>query len=531
MTAYQAHAVADCTGGERLDRPHEECGVIGVYAPQAQAARKAYFGLFALQHRGQESSGMATLRYGEGDEMIHHYKAMGLVNQIYSEDVLTHLPGDMMIGHNRYSTTGGSNWRNAAPHVIETLDGMVAVAHNGNITNAAHLRRQLLSRGIGLMTSTDSELLTMLLAMPLQETVAATTVPTGAAAAADPMLRRLHYLHRVAEGAFSLVVLTAAGIYATRDRLGMRPLCVGLASQGGQTMTVFASESCALQPMGATWLRDIAPGEIVRLDSSGLHVLHTQEAAPHAPSPKALCVFEYVYFARPDSQIEQRSVYATRVAMGRALWQQAPVEADIVVGVPDSAVPCALGLSYESGIPYVEGLTKNRYIGRTFIQPDDSLRKLGVRLKFTPLSVNIAGKRLILVDDSIVRGNTVRPLIALLRDAGARAVHVRVSSPAVRHPCFMGVDMATRKEMIANQIDEADIAAFVGADSLVYLQLDRLQAAVQRPDAKPACNQLGLCHACFSGTYPLTLPSTDASGIGDFDGFRSDSKRHKPVAA
>lgn len=488
---------------DSLDRPKEECGIVGIHSKGSQAARKAYFGLFALQHRGQESSGIASAGGQDAGDTVHYHKAMGLVSQIYNEPVLKELPGEMAIGHNRYSTTGDSSPRNAAPHVIDTLDGMLAVAHNGNITNAADLRKDLLARGIGLVTTTDSELLTLLLAMPV----------VGGASADDPVLTRLKHLQAVAQGAYSLLVLTPKAIYATRDALGLRPLCLGIAkSDDGAVMHVVASESCALQPVGATFIRDIQAGEIVRIDDAGVTVLQ----AGVAEKPKALCVFEYVYFARPDSTIEARSVNTVRQEMGRQLWAQAPVEADVVVGVPDSAIPCALGLAQASGIPYVEGLTKNRYIGRTFIQPDDALRKLGVKLKFTALADNIAGKRIILVDDSIVRGNTVAPLIALLREAGAKEVHVRVSSPPIKHPCFMGVDMASRQEMIANRFSEHEIAAHVGADSLVYLNVDVMEQSVQSC-GKNGANKVGLCNACFTGNYPLSLPA----GPNGFEGFVS----------
>lgn len=492
---------------DQLDRPREECGIIGVHAKGAQAARKAYFGLYALQHRGQESSGIAS---AEGDK-IHHHKAMGLVSQIYNETILRDLPGAMAVGHNRYSTTGDSSPRNAAPHVIDTLDGMLAVAHNGNITNAADLRQDLLARGVGLVTTTDSELLTLLLAMPLPDK----------SGGVDPVFTRLKHLQSVAQGAYSLLVLTPKAIYATRDALGLRPLCLGVATdEAGHTMHVVASESCALQPVGAQFVRDIEAGEIVRIDDAGVTVLQ----AGASRKPKALCVFEYVYFARPDSTIEARSVNTVRQEMGRKLWLQAPVQADVVVGVPDSAVPCALGLAQASGIPYVEGLTKNRYIGRTFIQPDDALRKLGVKLKFTALADNIAGKRIILVDDSIVRGNTVAPLIALLREAGAKEVHVRVSSPPIKHPCFMGVDMASRQEMIANRFDVNAIAQHVGADSLVYLEVDTMEASVQSC-GKNGAAKVGLCNACFTGHYPLSLPA----GPNGFEGFTSAACESLPT--
>lgn len=501
-----------------LDCPKEECGIIGVHSVGYQAARKAYFGLYALQHRGQESSGIASAG-NVSDTMIHYHKAMGLVSQIYNESVLRDLPGEMAIGHNRYSTTGDSSPRNAAPHVIDTLDGMLAVAHNGNITNAASLRQDLLARGVGLVTTTDSELLTLLLAMPLTETGQDTIKKNSAyldsnQTRVDPVFIRLKHLQSVAQGAYSLLVLTANAIYATRDSLGLRPLCLGVATdEQGRVMHVVSSESCALQPIGASFVRDIQAGEIIRIDHLGVTVL--QKGISH--KPKALCVFEYVYFARPDSIIEERSVNTVRQEMGRKLWQQAPVDADVVVGVPDSAVPCALGLAQASGIPYVEGLTKNRYIGRTFIQPDDALRKLGVKLKFTALADNIVGKRIILVDDSIVRGNTVAPLIALLREAGAKEVHVRVSSPPIKHPCFMGVDMASRSEMIANRFEnESAIARHVGADSLVYLNVETMESSVQSC-GKGNASVVGLCNACFTGIYPLNLPVDSDK----FEGFTS----------
>jgi amidophosphoribosyltransferase len=503
--------MTDLNDIDTIDCPKEECGIIGVHSVGYQAARKAYFGLYALQHRGQESSGIASAGNAD-DKTVHYHKAMGLVSQIYNENVLRELPGYMAIGHNRYSTTGDSSPRNAAPHVIDTLDGMLAVAHNGNITNAAELRQDLLARGVGLVTTTDSELLTLLLAMPLP--VTSTQSSDLNAAPIDPVLTRLKHLQSVAQGAYSLLVLTANAIYATRDALGLRPLCLGVSTdEQGRVMHVVSSESCALQPVGATFVRDIQAGEIIKIDHAGVTVLQ----AGVADKPKALCVFEYVYFARPDSTIEARSVNTVRQEMGRKLWQQAPVDADVVVGVPDSAVPCALGLAQASGIPYVEGLTKNRYIGRTFIQPDDALRKLGVKLKFTALADNIAGKRIILVDDSIVRGNTVAPLIALLREAGAKEVHVRVSSPPIKHPCFMGVDMASRRDMIANRFEnESAIARYVGADSLVYLNVDTMESAVQSC-AKNNAGQVGLCNACFTGQYPLDLPA----GKDGFEGFTS----------
>jgi len=433
-------------------------------------ARMTFFALYALQHRGQESAGICTAERG----IAHIHKGLGLVSQIFNEDNLQVLRGDHGIGHNRYSTTGSSfRLTNAQPYLIETALGPLGVAHNGNLTNAPALRRDLLQRGVGLISSSDSEVITQMLA--------------GAVGATWE--ERIQDFMTRAQGAYSLTILTKDAVYAVRDPWGFRPLCVGrLNSQGW----VVASESCALGTIDATFEREISPGEIVRLDRSGVTSWQTEPAAR-----PAMCIFEYVYFARPDSVIEGRSVHGVRRKMGARLAREHPVEADIVIGVPDSATAHTIGYANQANIPYGEGLIKNRYIGRTFIQPDERLRRRKVALKYNPLP-DLTGKRIVLVDDSIVRGTTSGPIVALLRQAGAREIHMRVASPPIRHPCFMGVDMATRQELIAARMSVDEIANHIGADSLAYLSLDGLRSGV--PFEGEAH-----CQACFSGEYPVDI--------------------------
>ncbi|MBI5961342.1 MAG: amidophosphoribosyltransferase [Chloroflexi bacterium] len=471
------------------DHPREACGVFGIYTPDREAARLTFFGLYALQHRGQESAGIAT---SDGQRACLH-KGMGLVSQVFTEENLAPLTGHLAIGHTRYSTTGSSNLRNAQPYLIETLHGPLAVAHNGNLTNALDLRQLLLTRGVGLSSTTDSELITQILAAPPESWNGNGNGGNGKHPSEDRWIERIQALMRIAQGAYSLVLLTANAVYAVRDPFGMRPLCLGRVGDG----YVVASETCALGTIGAEFVRQIEPGEIVRLDDRGVTSVVGLEA-----QARALCVFEYVYFARPDSDLEGQVIHRVRQQMGQQLAREVPVEADIVVPVPDSAIPAAIGYSLQSGIPFTEGLIKNRYIGRTFIQPDDALRKQGVRLKFNALGANLRGKRVILVDDSIVRGNTARPLVQLLRDGGATEVHVRVSSPPVRHPCFMGVDMATYTDLIAHRLKVDEIAQHIGADSLGYLSLEGMLDAIQATTGQ----RLGYCTACFSGNYPIDIP-------------------------
>jgi amidophosphoribosyltransferase len=452
------------------DKPKEACGVCGIYAPDEQVARLAFFALYALQHRGQESAGIAT----SDGRVAHIHKGLGLVSQVFNEENVLYLQGHLAIGHNRYSTTGGARLRNAQPYLIETALGPLGIAHNGNLTNAPELRRDLLDKGVGLTSSSDSEVITQMLAGP----------PGGT------WEERIAAFMARAQGAYSLTILTRKAIYAARDPWGFRPLCLGRLNDSGW---VVASESCALATIGATFVREVEPGEIVRLDENGVAAWQGVDPADEL----ALCIFEYIYFARPDSMLEGYSVvHRVRRHLGEQLAHEHPADADMVIAIPDSATAHAIGYAFESGIPFGEGLIKNRYIGRTFIQPDDRLRRLGVALKFNPLPTTLRGKRIVLVDDSIVRGNTSGPIVNLLRQAGAAEVHVRISSPPIRHPCFMGVDMATRKELIAHRMSTSEIARHIGADSLGYLSLEGLLDVVGDGSKKH-------CLACFSGNYPV----------------------------
>lgn len=456
------------------DKPGHECGVFGIVAVDADVARLTFFGLYALQHRGQESAGIAV----SNGRSIRYYKNMGLVAQVFDEEKLRPLSGYMAIGHTRYSTTGSSKLENAQPFVVESALGPLAVGHNGNLTNAASLRRELLQRGVGLTSSSDSEVITQMLAGGEGRT----------------WEEKLKVFMVRAQGAYCLTVLTRDALYAVRDPWGLHPLCLG---QLGEQGWVVASESCALGTIGAEFVREIEPGEILKITLDGPQVIARQPSL-HT----AACLFEYIYFARPDSMLHGTVLHAMRVAQGRELAREAPCDADVVIAVPDSATPAAIGYAQESGIPYSEGLIKNRYIGRTFIQPDDRLRKLGIALKFNALTDNLAGKRVVLVDDSIVRGNTSGPIVRLLREAGAREVHVRVSSPPIRHPCFLGVDMATYPELIAHRMTIEGIRQHLGADSLAYLSLEGLIRSTGRdPDT--------FCTGCFTGKYPVEIEVVD----------------------
>jgi len=462
--------------------PREACGVVGLYAPGIDLARVAFFALYALQHRGQESAGIAV---GDGHHTRIH-RGMGLVSQIFTEESLAPLQGHLGIGHTRYSTTGSSVLANAQPYLIETLHGPLALGHNGNVTNAQVLRRELLTRGVGLVSTSDSEVLTLMLAQPAAGETATPNWPA-----------RIEHLMQHVEGAFSLVILVRDAVYALRDPLGLRPLCLGelIGADGAVVGHIAASESAALATVGARFVREVEPGEVVRLDAAGI----TRVRAPETERAPALCIFEYVYFARPDSQLEGRDVYMARVSLGRELAREHGADADLVVGVPDSATPAALGYAAISGIPYGEGLMKNRYIGRTFIQPGDQLRRSSVRLKYNPIRENLDGRRVVLVDDSIVRGNTMGPLVRLLRQAGAREVHVRISSPPVRHPCYMGIDLASHAELLADRLTVDDLCRHIGADSLGYLSVEGMRRAVGGA-AVPRH-----CAACFTGDYPVDV--------------------------
>jgi len=449
------------------DKPHEECGVFGIVAPGQQVARLTFFGLYALQHRGQEAAGIVTC----DGRMAHVHKGMGLVSQVFNEENLSFLQGHMAIGHTRYSTTGSPKPRNTQPYILETLDGPLALGHNGNLINGPQLRRELLERGVGLTTSTDSELLIHLLA----------------GGGGNDWLTRIRILMAKVEGAYTLTILTKDAVYGVRDPWGLRPLALGKLENG----YVLASESCAFSTIGAKFVREIDPGEVVRLTADDYEIF---QGAP--PENLAFCTFEQIYFARPDSVLNGKLVHRIRQKLGRQLARESSVKADIVVPVPDSGTPHAIGFAQKSGIPYSEGLIKSRYIGRTFIEPTDALRKVGVAMKFNPLPENLRGRRIVLVDDSIVRGNTSGPLVQMMRDAGATEVHVRVACPPIRFPCFMGVDMASQDELIAANKSLDEICEHIGADSLAYLSLPGLMRALKAED--------GYCNACFTGDYPFT---------------------------
>lgn len=447
---------------------HECCGVFGVYAPGEDVARLTFFALFALQHRGQESAGIATT----DGKRLHVYARMGLVSQVFDEDSLSRLKGDIAIGHNRYSTRGSSRVTNAQPIIVGDGENALAIAHNGNIVNAEHLYQELCDMGYTFHTSTDTEVIAnLILSSPEKSWV-----------------DRIKYaMHRL-QGAYSLAIMTNHTLYGVRDPFGVRPLCLG-AINGGW---VIASESCALDHIGASFTREVEPGEIVAISEKGI------DSYQGEVSRKALCIFEYIYFARPDSVINGRLLYPARLAMGKGLAQEYPVAADLVMGVPDSATAAGIGYSRESGIPLGEGLIKNRYVGRTFIEPDQRIRDLGVKLKFNPLPQLLDGKRVVVADDSIVRGTTTPKVVKLLRRAGAKEVHMRICAPPIRYPCFFGVDMATRAELIAAHKTVAEVRDFIGADSLGYLSIDGLIKAVGLPRDT-------FCLACFTGDYPIPV--------------------------
>ncbi|MBI5353158.1 MAG: amidophosphoribosyltransferase [Chloroflexi bacterium] len=461
------------------DHPKEECGVIGVFAPNEDVARMAFFGLFALQHRGQEAAGIAV---ADGHSMSIH-KGVGLVSHVFTQPVMEKLSGHYAIGHTRYSTTGSSSERNAQPFMIETMHGPLALAHNGNLVNSAELRDELMQKGVGLSSSSDTEVMTMMLAR------------NGGATWEE----RIKHAMQKWIGAYSLVILTRDSVYAVRDPWGFRPLCIGLLPSGGHAV---ASETGALQTLGCEAIRDVKPGEIVELSNHALKV--TQALPPTEPS--AMCVFEHIYFARPDQVWDGIGVHKVRQRLGEELAREFfngslrgtdERMADVVIPVPDSSIPAAIGFSHVSGIPYNDGFIKNRYVGRTFIEPTDSLRKRGVALKFNVINENVRDKRVVMIDDSIVRGNTTGPLIKLLRNAGAKEVHVAITCPPIAHPCFMGVDMGKYDDLIAHKRTVNEIAEFVGADSLYYLSLDGMMRAVGRED--------GFCQACFTGQYPIQV--------------------------
>lgn len=452
------------------ESPKEECGVLGVYAPGREAARLAFFGLFALQHRGQESAGIAV---SDGSRVRMH-KDMGLVNQVFDEDVLSTLPGHMAVGHTRYSTTGASVLRNAQPIYCQSMVGDIAVAHNGNLLNTKKLRDEMEAEGEHFDSSSDSELIARLIVKYID------LGPENAVAAT---MKRL-------EGAYSVTVLTPKMLLGFRDPHGVRPLVAGTVDGG----FMIASESCAFSPVNGKVDRELEPGEMVIVDADGMR--YAQGAACIR---KAMCMFEFIYFARPDSKMYGTALYSARERMGEQLFLEHPVEADVVVPVPDSGIPAALGYSRKSGIPYTEGMMKSRYIHRTFIAPDQQLREMGVRMKLTPLQDHIEGKRIILVDDSIVRATTTKQIVRLLFESGAKEVHVRITAPPIMWPCFYGIDMCKKSELAAARMSIQQIRDHLKATSLGYLSVSGVVKAVGRPENE-------FCLACFTGDYPIPLP-------------------------
>jgi amidophosphoribosyltransferase len=453
------------------DYPREACGVVGVYSRSENVARAAFFGLYALQHRGQESAGIAA----SDGKSIRLRTAMGLVGQAFQEGDLSYLPGHIAIGHTRYSTTGSSNICNAQPIVSTSPYIELALAHNGNVINALDLKGDLEKLDCHFSGSNDSEIVAHLMSH----------------APAESWEERVAYCMRRLQGAYSLTVMTRNELIGIRDPLGVRPLCIGKYNSGW----VIASESCALDHIGAQFIRDVEPGEAVLVDDEGLRTIYQREPEE---GRIAGCIFEYIYFARPDSVLGGKLVYSARMAMGAELAKEHPIEADMVIGVPDSATAAAVGYSQESGIPYGEGLVKNRYVGRTFIQPDQRMRDLGVRRKLNVLPELIRDKRIVVVDDSIVRGTTTPHVVSLLRKGGAKEIHLRICAPPIMWPCHFGVDMATRRELIAANKSIEDIRRFVGADSLGYLSHEGLLRAVGTPKNK-------VCMACFTGEYPIPV--------------------------
>ncbi len=454
------------------DSPKEECGVLGIFAPGEDVARMAFFGLFALQHRGQEAAGLAV----SDGQMIRLQKDVGLVSQVFDPQTISKMQGDYAIGHTRYSTTGSPSARNAQPFMIDTQYGSLALAHNGNLVNAAELRKKLMLQGIGMSSTSDTEVMVM----------------TLACSKGDSWFERLQNAIQQWVGAYSLVMLTRDQVFAVRDPWGFRPLSVGMLPNGGGH--VAASEYGALRTLGCVACREVQPGEIVALSNNALTVF--QAIKPKKET--ALCTFEHIYFSRPDNTWGGRNIHQVRQQLGAKLAAESPVDADVVIPIPDSSIPAAIGYAEASGIPYNDGFIKNRYIGRTFIEPTDTLRKQGVALKYNVIMENVLNKRVIMIDDSIVRGNTTGPLIQLLKSAGAKEVHVRITCPPIQHPCYMGVDMGSYDELIANHYSVEAMGRQFGADSLAFLSLDKMMDAIGAKD--------GYCNACFTGNYPLAIP-------------------------
>lgn len=503
FSADQGAARKSSDSLSRPDKPEEACGVFGIFAPDEDVSTLSYFGLYALQHRGQESAGIATFDQGQ----LKCYKNMGLVSQVFNDnDALHQLTGQLAVGHTRYSTTGASRICNAQPVTADTPLGPLALAHNGNLVNASDLREALIQRDHALETTTDSEMIAFAMAEAVGD-------GCGWVEAAIKAFKR-------SQGAFSLTIGTPSGLIGARDPLGIRPLVIGIIGpradvQDGPANYVLASETCALDIIGAEYVRDVQPGELVWITDQGLTSVQWAEA-PH----RRLCVFEMIYFSRPDSIVNQETLYSYRQRLGRRLAQEAPADVDLVMAVPDSGVPAAIGFSQESGIPYAEGLIKNRYVGRTFIQPTQSMREAGIRMKLNPLKDVLAGKRVIIVDDSIVRGTTSRKIVKALREAGATEVHMRISSPPVTHPCFFGIDTDNQDQLIAASKSPQEIEQQIEVDSLAYLSWEgMLETTQQDPNS--------FCSACFTGDYPLDIPAPIKRTKLKFE----DNREKSPVSA
>lgn len=468
-----------------FDGLHEECGVFGIYDRDGlEIAPLVYYGLFSLQHRGQESCGIAV----NNDAAIKCHKAMGLVSEVFSPDVLSGLKGTIGIGHVRYSTTGSSCAENAQPLVTQYIKGTLSIAHNGNLTNCISLRKELEDNGAIFQTEVDSEVLAYMIA-------GSRAVTPSVESAVEQVMRRV-------EGGYALLVMSPRKLIAARDKYGFKPLVMGKIGNS----IVFASETCALDAAGATFVRDIKPGEIVICDEAGVRSIQTEPAKRFSK-----CVFEYIYFARPDSVMDSVSVYESRIRAGKLLAKQHPVDADVVIGVPESGLDAALGFSMGSGIPYVKGFVKNNYVGRTFIKPSQSLRKEAVRIKLNPVEIAVKGKRVVMIDDSIVRGTTIANIVKMLRNAGATEVHVRISSPPFLHPCYYGTDVPSCESLIACQHSIPEICKIIGADSLGYLDVNSLSEMLGEPGHN-------FCDACFTGDYPnvnsgIDLMAEDASKL------------------